>query len=372
LGKHLKYNFAPYSFSTGNAILKQNLLYIIGVILMFFFLTSAMSESSEPISEEVTWSIDDTKVYATITRPSSRESVKPLPVVVFVAGSGPTDRDWNSPLLPGTNGSAKLLTHELAQEGFVTLRYDKRASGPHAKENLPLLNGKVSMQSHLEELSGAVELIASLTYVDPAKIFVLTNSEGAIHALNYQTKAEKIKFAGLILTGAPGRTIEQVAQTQIQAILDNLPNSEDLMASYNEAIKDFLAEKPVKINPSFPQGVQMLLQSLITPVNLPFSRELWTADIKVWLREVEEPVLIIIGKKDIQVDWQLDGGALEQAVAGRDNVSFTYPENANHVLKYEEKPREKLSSEDSLMYNSEDRVLDPDALAAIKSWLAKR
>jgi pimeloyl-ACP methyl ester carboxylesterase len=357
---------------TGIAFVKQNLLYLIGVILMFFFLTSAVSESSEPVSEEVTWSIGDTKVYATITRPQSRKSGEPLPAVVFVAGSGPTDRDWNSPLIPGTNGSAKLLAHELAQEGFVTLRYDKRASGPHAKENLSLLIGKVSMQSHLEELAGAVELIASLTYVDPAKIFVLTNSEGAVHALNYQTKAEMIKFAGLILTGAPGRTIEEVAQTQIQVILDDLPNSEDLMADYNEAIKDFLAEKPVKIDPSLPQAVQMVLQSLITPVNLPFSRELWTADIKVWLREVEVPVLIITGKKDIQADWQLDGGALEQATPGRSNITFTYPENADHVLKYEERPRKKLSASDSLMYNSEDRVLDPDVLAAIKSWLTKR
>ena len=56
--------------------------------------------------------------------------------VVFVAGSGPTDRNWCSPLLPGTNGSGKLLAEALASQGFVTLRYDKLASGPHVKENI--------------------------------------------------------------------------------------------------------------------------------------------------------------------------------------------------------------------------------------------
>jgi len=349
-----------------DAIMKCNLLYLIGVVLMLFFFTSAAGESSEPISEEVTWSINGTEVYATITRTSSS---KPRSAVVFVAGSGPTDRDWNSPLLPGNNGSAKLFARELSREGYVTLRYDKRVSGPHASENFTYLFGKISLQSHLEELAGAVDLLVSLPYVDPARVFVLTSSEGAVHALNYQTQIETIKFAGLILTGAPGRTIAQVAHTQIEAALAPLPNSEDLMALYNKTIEDFLAEKPVKIDPSFPQEVQMLLQSLITPANLPFSRELWTVDIKGWLQKVEAPVLIIIGKKDIQTDWQLDGEALEQATENRDNVSIIYPENANHILKYEEKPREKLGPADILTYNAPDRVLDPEALSVIKSWL---
>jgi pimeloyl-ACP methyl ester carboxylesterase len=333
---------------------------------MLFFFSSVAVESSEPISEEVTISINGTKVYATITRPSSG---KPRPAVVFVAGSGPTDHDWNSPLLPGNNGSAKLLARELAREGYITLRYDKRLSGPHASDNFTYLFGKISMQSHLEELAEAVDLLISLPYVDPTRVFVLTNSEGAVHALNYQTHAETRKFAGLILTGAPGRTIAQVAHTQIESILAPLPNSEDLMVLYNKTIEDFLTEKPVKIDPSFPQEVQMLLQSLITPANLPFSRELWTLDIKEWLQKIKAPVLIIIGKKDIQTDWQLDGWALEQATGNRDNVSITYPENANHILKYEERPREKLGPADTLTYNSPDRVLDPEALSVIKSWL---
>jgi len=62
----------------------------------------------DPISEEVSWMIGETVFAATITRPDDHAV---HPGIVFVAGSGPTDRDWNSPLLAGSNGSAKLLAH---------------------------------------------------------------------------------------------------------------------------------------------------------------------------------------------------------------------------------------------------------------------
>src|SRR5947207_11599263 len=108
-------------------------------------------------SSEVTWQLGETSVYATLVRPSGPG---PFPAVVMVAGSGPTDRDWNSPLLPGTNGSARLLAQALARTGFASLRYDKRASGPHARETMQALIGKVSMQSHLDEFTGAVRTLA--------------------------------------------------------------------------------------------------------------------------------------------------------------------------------------------------------------------
>src|SRR5579863_8995724 len=119
---------------------------------------------------EVNWQLDSTTVYGTMVKPVGPG---PFPAVVMVAGSGPTDRDWNSPLLPGTNGSARLLAEALAQAGFASLRYDKRVSGPHARENVPLLIGKVSMQSFADEFAGAVRTVASQEYVRDDRIFAL-------------------------------------------------------------------------------------------------------------------------------------------------------------------------------------------------------
>src|SRR5579864_3579269 len=89
-------------------------------------------------SSEVNWPLGSTTVYGTLVRPSRPG---PFPAVVMVAGSGPTDRDWNSPLLTGTNGSARLLAEALARVGLASLRYDKRASGPHVRESMQTLIG---------------------------------------------------------------------------------------------------------------------------------------------------------------------------------------------------------------------------------------
>jgi uncharacterized protein len=194
-------------------------------------------------NKEVVWEVDGIPVYGTITCPKGEDAHS---AVVFVAGSGPTDRDWCSPLLPGKNGSGKLLAEALASQGFLTLRYDKRASGPHVQENVPKMIGKISMQSHIDELSGVVETLISRKYADEKDLFVLTNSEGAIHALNYQLSS-LVKFKGMVLTGAPGRSVGQVARSQIYNQLISLPNKETIMKHYDHAIDSFVKGNPIVV-----------------------------------------------------------------------------------------------------------------------------
>jgi uncharacterized protein len=318
---------------------------------------------------EVKWKVEDFSVYGTLTRPKGEASRS---AVVFVAGSGPTDRDWCSPLLPGKNGSGKSLAEALAREGFVTLRYDKLASGPHVRENITKLIGRLSMQSHLEELSGAVETIIAEKAVSKDDVFVLTNSEGAVHAVNYQLQATDCRFKGLVLTGAPGRAVGDVARSQIFNQVKQLPDAEILMKFYDNAVADFLAGKSVVLDASLPEGVKFLLKSLESPANLPFSRELWAYSLPRYLAKVNSPFLVLIGKKDIQVDWQVDGNALQAAAISKGGAAFVFPENANHVLKHEEKARENLvAAEVGLRYNAEDAVLDQEALTSILGWLQK-
>lgn len=319
-------------------------------------------------SSEVNWSLDSTTVYGTLVRPVG---AGPFPAVVLVAGSGPTDRDWNSPLLPGSNGSARLIAEALARVGIASLRYDKRASGPHARENMQALIGKLSMQSHVDELAGAVRTLAGQSYFRRDRIFAVANSEGTLHALNYQIHSPAIPLAGLVLIAPPGRAVGAVARSQLAAQAAGLPNGDALLALYDEAIVRFMAGEPVAPDPALPQGVQQVLQALETPANLPFARELWMSDAATLLRQVDVPVLVIIGKKDIQVDWHADGEPLQRAAAGREDVTFLFPENANHILKYEPRPRSELAAGEVVTgYNAPDARLDPDALASIVEWLA--
>ncbi|MFN2137836.1 MAG: alpha/beta hydrolase [Candidatus Promineifilaceae bacterium] len=324
---------------------------------------------SQPYTnKEVTWPLDDTTMAATLTRPAGDG---PFPAVVFVAGSGPTDRDWNSPLLPGHNGSAALLADELTRAGYATLRYDKRVTGPFAQQNLPALQGKISFQSHLEEFASAVDYLAALPQVDPAQLYVLASSEGTLHAMNYQTSEPAVPFAGLILTGAPGRSLAVVLHQQIdQTMLAAGPDHDELLSKWDRAVAAFIAGEAVELDPALPENVRQVWAGLTAPFNQPFSAELLAARPADLLAKITVPVLVMIGQKDIQVDWQADGGALE-AAAG-DNVTFSYPPDANHVLKHEEKPAAELGAADVATYNAADRVLDPLALQTILAWLAAR
>jgi uncharacterized protein len=131
-----------------------------------------------------------------------------------------------------------------------------------------------------------------------------------------------------------------------------------------------MAGEPIAPDPALPEGVQMLLKSLETPANLPLARELWMANAAPLLKQVDIPVLVIIGKKDIQVDWQTDGEPLQRAAAGQEEVIFFFPKNANHVLKEELRPRSELVLAEMEGYNAPDARLDQEALTSILEWLA--
>jgi pimeloyl-ACP methyl ester carboxylesterase len=51
------------------------------------------------------------------------KSSAPLPVALIIAGSGPTDRNGNSPAIPGANNSLKYLAEGLAGQGIASVRY---------------------------------------------------------------------------------------------------------------------------------------------------------------------------------------------------------------------------------------------------------
>lgn len=317
--------------------------------------------------EEVQWGMRPTTVYGTLVIPPGSG---PFPAVLMAAGSGPTDRDWNSPLLPGSNGSGRLLADVLAEVGFASLRYDKRGVGPHAGENLPYLLGQVSMRSHRDEFAGGVSLLAQRSEIRGDRIFGLGNSEGTLHVLHYQLAGPPVPLVGIVLTGPPGRSVSKVARAQLAAQAAIVPDGDAMLELYDRAIDRFLAGQPAAPDPALPEGVKALFSSLEAPLNLPFARELWRADAASLVRDLAVPALVIIGKKDLQVDWQLDGEAFMRAQAGNPDLAVCLPDHADHLLKHEPKDRDRLvPPEVATSYNAAGRWLDPETLMVIQTWL---
>lgn len=318
-------------------------------------------------STDVTWLLDGITMEGTVVCP---DGDGPFPAVVFVAGSGPTDRDWCSPLLSGTNGSARLLAQSFADAGVASLRYDKRASGPHASENVAKLVGKMSMQSHLNELVAAVTTLTQQDYVDSSKVVGFGHSEGTLHVLHYATTAQTVPFMGIVLAAPPGRPIHDVLLAQLGAQADQFGDYPDLMRLVREAATRYAAGEDMKLDPSLPDSVKTALSSFEAPANLPFARELWVESASSSLGSLQIPALVMIGAKDSQVDMIADGIPLREAAAGMPDVTFSFPANANHVFKKELRHPAEIVASPGSGYNEPGACLDPESVATIVTWLS--
>jgi pimeloyl-ACP methyl ester carboxylesterase len=336
-------------------------------------------ESDLPIqSDEITFvaggrTIPGTFVWST---QGKQPGVAPRkrPTVVLMAGSGPTDRDWNSPLLEGKNGSAKLLAEALAHHGFQVLRFDKAATGGNKIEIAQL-----AFDTYVVEGRAALAWARTQSAVDPAHLFIAGHSEGGIHATRV-AQAEGKGIAGLMLLSAPGRSMKAVMMAQLTAQFDgavkagSIPRAmaDSEIAAVNQAFVDFEAGKPV--DPS-KVGTIPQLQQLVAAVTLPqtadLSRPLFAFEPVPALAQVGVPVFIYNGKHDIQVDADVDAKAL--AAAKPDATVFLAPE-ANHVLKHEPRDQVTLRAELKAVqdaYNAPDSVIDAATIDAIVGWLAK-
>ena len=143
------------------------------------------------------------------------------PCVLFFAGSGPTDRDWTSPLLPGKNGSGAQLALALQARGVGSIRFDKVGSGV----NMPRSNAPadvamlevLSLAHYVDEADAAFDELARRDRC--GAIFLLGHSEGSIHASSAAiAKQADPRFGGLISLSGPSRTILDTAIEQIRAM----------------------------------------------------------------------------------------------------------------------------------------------------------
>ncbi len=98
----------------------------------------------------------------------------PLPVVVFVQGSGPQDADETI----GPNKPFRDIADGLAASGIASLRYDKRTHfAPQTLQSHPDLDHEVTLDA-----VAALQFVTSLPQIDRNRIFLLGHSLGGTMA----------------------------------------------------------------------------------------------------------------------------------------------------------------------------------------------
>lgn len=319
-------------------------------------------------SEEITFQAGTDIVPGTVVHPTAPGKYR---AVVLMAGSGPTDRDWNSPLLPGKNGSAKLLAEELAKRGVVVLRFDKAGVGG----NKTSLENK-TFDVYRDQARAALAYLRTRPDVAPDGLFIAGHSEGGMHAMRVAV-AEGPHIAGLLLLSAAGRSMKTLILAQIEPQLRAaIPARADAeLASMRAALDDFLAGKPVDPrNASTLPPLQQLVAAIVNPGSVTLVRSMFGFDPLPELAKVRVPIFIYNGQRDVQVDPTLDAQALASA-NDRERTELHIASEADHVLKHETRTmaelRGDLAGVEQRM-NADDRTLDPATLTAIVTWLSER
>jgi alpha-beta hydrolase superfamily lysophospholipase len=266
------------------------------------------------------------------------------PVVLIVAGSGPTDRDGNSAMLPGRNDSLNMLAEALAQAGFASLRYDKRgiaaskAAGPE--------EAQLRFDTYVED---AAAWIAKLK-ADPrfSSVAVIGHSEGALIGMLAAERAGASAYVSLAgVADAPGA----VLRTQLAG---KLPPP---LAADNERILASLEQgKPAA---EVPPALMALYRPSVQPYLISWMQYVPARRIAA----LRMPVLIVQGTTDIQVGV----GQAQALKAAKPDAQLVLIDGMNHVLKaVPADPQRQMAS-----YGDASLPLHPQLAPAIVGFLRR-
>lgn len=233
-----------------------------------------------------------------------------IPVVLIHPGSGPTDRDGNSQLLPGKNNSLRLLAEGLVARGIASLRIDKRGVAGSA--------AAASAESDLRVETFVADAVGWLDLLERHQRFgavvVLGHSEGA---LIVALAAAQRPVDGYVSVAGPARKASDVLRQQLQGKLRKP------LAVESERILSAL-ERGVRAD-SVPEALLPLFRPSVQPYLISWFR-IVPAEV---VTRLAMPVLVVQGTTDVQVD------TLEAALflASRPDVRYFRVAGMNHVLK---------------------------------------
>lgn len=270
--------------------------------ICLFLLLPALSLAQK--SEEITLPVTGGELKGTLLLPINE---KP-PVIVIVAGSGPTDRNGDNPM--GVKAASyRLLAEELASKGIATLRYDKR--GIAASQSAGLKEDELRFEDYIRD---AAAWISSLSQSGRfSKVLVAGHSEGSLISM---VAAQQSPVAGFISIAGPGQNIADILKTQLAAL------PAELKTSAFEGID--LLKKGESI-PSPNPALMSLFRPSVQPYMISWMKYTPSEEIK----KLKIPALIIQGSTDIQVA-ESEATLLHQAAPGSTLKVIT---GMNHVLK---------------------------------------
>ncbi|WPO80799.1 alpha/beta hydrolase [Flavobacterium sp. KACC 22761] len=271
---------------------------------LFFTVVNAQNTEQRTFKEtNVTLKINIDQLYGTLTVP---DVTKKCPVALIIAGSGPTDRNGNNPMMK--NNSLKMLAEALAKNGIASLRYDKRGIS-ESKAAAPTESALV-FENYTEDAKSWINFLKQDKRF--SQLTVIGHSEGSLIGMIAGAKANKF----ISIAGA-GESADQLLKEQISSKSNK--QIEDMTFPIIDSLK--AGNKVNKVDP--------LLNSLFRPSIQPYLISWFKYDPQTEIKKLIVPILILQGSSDLQVSIT-DAEKLSKA---NKNSELVIVEKMNHVLK---------------------------------------
>lgn len=271
----------------------------------------------------------------------------PHTVALIIAGSGPTDRDGNSPAMGGANNSLKMLAEGLAAEGIASLRYDKRGIGSSAVPGMS--EADLRFTTYSDDAAAWVEALRK----DPRfnRVVIIGHSEGALLGT---LAAQKGGVDKLVLVAGGGRPIGDILREQLKGQLQAAP------ALYQQAdsiMRELEAGRAVT-------NVPAAFQSLFRPAIQPYMISWLPLDPAAEVARADIPTLVVQGTTDIQVN----AADADRLGAAGPKVRKVMVEGMNHVLKLVSGTREQQIPS----YSDPSLPIAPELLTSIVAFIRSK
>ena len=276
-------------------------------------------------------------IYGTLTLP---DGTRKVPVVLIIAGSGPTDRDCNSALGLKSNAFI-MLADSLKKTGTACLRYDKRGIG----ESAHALKDEESLRldDYINDAAAIIKMLKS----DPrfSGVYVAGHSEGSLIGM---IAALRENATGYISIAGMGEPMDKVIDKQIRAQSAEMADKAKIIS---DSIKNGYTVKDV---PS-------LLNNLFHTSVQPYLRSCFKYNPQAEIKKLKIPVLIIQGTNDLQIGVE-DAKMLKKA---QPKALLLLVPGMNHILKQAPADREQNFA----TYNKPELPLSPGFIPELVTFI---
>ncbi|PIF32874.1 hypothetical protein CLU81_3436 [Flavobacterium sp. 9] len=276
------------------------------LLLTIFFLSfvNAQDKKQDTYKESnVILKINNDQLFGTLTVP---DLTKKYPVALIIAGSGPTDRDGNNPMMK--NNSLKMLAEALAKNGIASLRYDKRGIGESKASAIS--ESSLVFENYTEDAKSWINFLKQDKRF--SQLVIIGHSEGSLIGMIAGAKANKF----ISIAGA-GDSADKIIKAQIASKSNK--QIEEMTFPIIDSLKTGNTVK--KVDP--------MLNSLFRSSIQPYLISWFKYNPQTEIKKLNVPVLILQGNNDLQVTVQ----DAENLSKSNKNAELLIVDKMNHIMK---------------------------------------